>query len=92
MSPDAQRILDEVRQLPPDERHWFLEQLLAQENEDAFAAMEAELGEPEPRHDAWVRAGIEEALVDNSGDVSHEEAMRQLHEAILNARKLKATA
>ena len=51
-----------------------------------------EVGEPESGHDEWVRSGIEEALADDSGDVSHEEAMRQFHEAILNARRLKATA
>lgn len=53
---------------------------------------DADLGESEPGYDAWFRAGVEEALADESGDVSHEEAMRQFHEAILNARKLKATA
>lgn len=92
MSPDAQRILDQARQLPSKERDWLAEQLLIQQNEDAFASLEAEYGKPEPGYDEWFRAGVEEALADTSGDVSHEEAMKEFHEAIQRARKLKASA
>ena len=58
----------------------------------AFAAWQKEAGEPEPGYEEWFLAGVEEALADDSGDVSHEEAMRTLHEAIEKARRLKATA
>jgi hypothetical protein len=93
MSPDAQGLLDQARQLSPDERDWLAEQLLVGANEEAFSALEKELGKPEPGYEGWFRAGIEEALAeDPAGDVPHEEAMRQLHEAILKAKKLKNTA
>lgn len=36
MSPNAQRLLDEARQLPPDEREWLAEFLLI-ENESVSA-------------------------------------------------------
>jgi hypothetical protein len=35
---------------------------------------------------------VEEALADTSGDVPHEKAMREFHNAIFRARKLRATA
>ena len=92
MSPDAQRILDEARQLPPDQREWLTEQLLIKGNDEAFAALEEECGEPEPGYAEWFRAGVEEALADTSGDISHEEAMKEFHDAIQRARKLKASA
>jgi hypothetical protein len=88
----AAEILDDARQLPPDEREWLAEQLLIHANEEAFSALEKEYGQPEPGYDEWFRAGVEEALGDTSGDVSHEEAMKELHEAIQKARKLKASA
>lgn len=44
-------------------------------------AMELPYGE-------WFRAGVEEALVDTSEDIPHEEAMKHFHEAIHKARKL----
>ena len=92
MSPNAQKLLDEARQLSPDEREWLAECLLIQSNEEAFSALEKDYGEPDPGHDEWVRKGIEEALADTSGDVPHEEAMTQFHNAILRSRGLKATA
>ncbi|MEI9967258.1 MAG: hypothetical protein WDM87_00990 [Terracidiphilus sp.] len=39
-------------------------------------------------YDEWFRAGVEEALVDTSEDIPHEEAMKHFHEAIHKARKL----
>jgi len=92
MSPNAQKILDEARQLPADERDWLAEQLLTEQNEEAFSALKKEYGEPEPGYDDWFRAGVEEALADTSGDVSHEDAMKEFHDAIQRARKLKASA
>jgi hypothetical protein len=91
----AAEILEEARQLPTSEREWLAENLLGEEgamSDEEFAAWEKEAGEPEPGYDEWFRAGVEEALADTSGDVSHKEAMKEFHEAILRARKLKATA
>ncbi|MGB6742527.1 MAG: hypothetical protein WBE38_02635 [Terracidiphilus sp.] len=96
MNRTAAELLDEARQLPPGERDWLIENLLGEEgamSDEAFAAWQKEVGEPEPGYEEWFRAGVEEALAeDPSGDVPHEVAMRELHEAILKARKLKNTA
>lgn len=95
MSPNAQKVLEEARQLPPEERDWLAEQLLIQQNEEAFAAQRTEYGEPEPGHDEWVRARIEEALADTSPDTPHEEVVKEIDELLRTARvakKLKASA
>jgi hypothetical protein len=96
MSRTAAEILADARQLPPGDLDWLLENLLNEESEAAkeerFAAWQKEVGEPEPGYDEWFRAGVEEALADTSGDISHEEAMKHFHSAILRARKMKATA
>jgi hypothetical protein len=81
-----EEILQIALELPAEERLALADSIMAEIEPDEI------WGEPEPGHDEWVRKGIEESLADESGDVSHEEAMRQFHEAILNARKLKATA
>lgn len=96
MSPNAQRLLDEARQLSPNERDWLIENLIGEEgamSDEAVASWQKEVGEPEPGYEEWFRAGVEEALADDdSEDIPHEEAMRQFHDAILRARKLKRTA
>ena len=92
MSPNAQRLLDEARQLPPDERKWFTEQLLIGVNEEAFATLARDYGEPEPGYDDWFRKGVEESLADSSDGIPHEEAMKRFHTAIQRARKLKKSA
>jgi hypothetical protein len=95
MSPTAQKLLEEVRKLPREERDWLLENLLAEEagtSEEAYAAWQKEVGEPEPGYDEWFRAGVEEALADTSEGIPHEEMMKQFREAIVRARKLKKTA
>jgi len=92
MSPDAQKILDEARQLPPDERDWLTEQLLFQGNEDAFAAQAAEYGPPEPGYDEWFRAGVEEALADTSPDIPHEQVMAEMEQMIRQAKENKIRA
>ena len=89
MSPDAQRILDEARQLPPEERDWLAEQLLIQGNEEAFSALEEEYGAPEPGYDEWFRAGVEEALADKSPGIPHEQVMQEIAEILASARKKK---
>jgi hypothetical protein len=91
----AAELLEEARKLSAAERDWLIGALMREEEgtaEELFAAWQREVGEPEPGYEEWFRASVEEALADDSGDVPHEEAMRQLREAILNARKLKNTA
>jgi hypothetical protein len=87
MSSDAQRILDEARQLPPDERDWLAEQLLILGNEEAFSALEKDYGEPEPGYDEWFRAGVEEALSDKSPGIPHEQVMQEIAEILTSARE-----
>lgn len=92
MSPNAQRLLDEARQLPPDERDWLAEQLLIQQNEDAFAAQAAEYGEPEPGYDEWFRARVEEALRDKSPGIPHEQVMAEMRQWIRQAKESRNRA
>jgi len=95
MSPAAEKLLEEVRKLPRDERDWLLRSVLSEELENcdkSFAAWQEEVGEPEPGYDEWFRSGVEEALADTSEGIPHEEMMKQFHEAILRARKLKKSA
>lgn len=87
MSPDAQRILDEARQLPPDQREWLAERLLAESNEESYSALEAEYGEPEPGYDEWFRAGVEQAIADKSPGIPHEQVMQEIAEILTSARK-----
>lgn len=95
MSPAVQKLLEEARKLPADERDWLLENLLADEvgnSHGAFDAWQKEVGEPEAGYDEWFRAGVEEALADTSEGIPHEEMMKQFHEAIARERKLKKSA
>ena len=82
--------------MPPSDFEWLVQNLLSEgdegSEEERFAAWQKEVGEPEPGYDEWFRAGVQEALADTSGDVPHEEAMAHFHQAILRARKMKATA
>lgn len=95
MSPNAQKVLDEARQLPPDERDWLTEQLLSHANEDAFAALEKEYGKPEPGYDEWFRAGVEEALADKSPGIPHEQVMQEIAKILTSVgekKRLKESA
>ena len=89
MNPDAQRILDEARQLPPDQRERLVEQLMVQANEEAFSALEKEYGPPEPGYDEWFRAGVEEALADKSPGIPHEQVMQEIAQILTSAREKK---
>jgi hypothetical protein len=98
MSPAAQKLLEEARKLPPDERDWLLESLLSEElgnSEESFAVWQKEVGEPEPGYDEWFRAGVEEALADTSPGIPHEEVVKEIGDllrAARQARNLKANA
>jgi|UPI000550DA70 Putative addiction module component len=41
MSPDAQKILDAARQLPPDQREWLAECLLIDDDRIGFSEVES---------------------------------------------------
>jgi hypothetical protein len=61
MSPAAQKLLEEARKLPPDERDWLIGNLLAEEvgtSQEAFDAWQKEVGQPEPGYEEWFRAGV----------------------------------
>ena len=45
MSPNAQRLLDEARQLPPDEREWLAEFLLIKDEKVSSAEVESSWGD-----------------------------------------------
>jgi hypothetical protein len=83
----AQEILEDARQLSPEEREWLLESLLTKSNEEAFANLEKEYGAPEPGYEEWFRAGVEEALADESGDIPHEQVMEEIGEILRSARE-----
>lgn len=95
MNRSAAEILEDARQLPPGDLDWLVQNLLGEGDgisEKEFAAWQKDVGEPEPGYEEWFRAGVQEALADTSGDISHEEAMKHFHDAIVKARKLKAIA
>ena len=96
MKRTAAEILEDARKLPPGDLEWLVQNLLhegdGQSEEEIYAAWRKDVGEPEPGYEEWFRAGVEEALADTSEDVPHEVAMKELHEAIRRARRLKATA
>ena len=99
MSRSAAEILEDARQLPPGELDWLVQNLLGEgdgvSEEERFAAWQKEVGEPEPGYDEWFRAGVEEAMADTSGDVPHEEVVKDLANLLRSAReaqRLKASA
>ena len=80
MSPNAQRLLDEARQLPPDEREWLAEFLLIGDESVSAAQVES----------AW-DSEIKRRLDDiDSGAVkmiSHEEFLADLDAHIVSKRQ-----
>ena len=98
MNRTAAEILEDARRLPPGELQWLVQNLLDDEGiaqtEESFAAWQKEVGEPEPGYDEWFRAGVEEALADETGDVPHEVVMAEIAEILRTAReaqRLKST-
>lgn len=88
----AAQVLNDALKLPIEERSWVAETLLTEGAEEFFAEGQRRAGEPEPGYDEWFRKGVAEAMADTSGDIPHEEAMKQFHQAIRRARKLKESA
>jgi hypothetical protein len=93
MDRTAAEILEDARKLPPRDLDWLIDNLLGEEDaasqEEAFAAQRREFGEPEPGYDEWFRAGVEEALADISGDVPHEEVVKEIGNILRAAREAK---
>lgn len=94
----AAQILEEARKLPLAERHWLIDTLSSENDqvaEEAFVAWQKEVGEPEPGYEEWFRAGVEEALADDSPGTPHEEVMQEIARLLHSAReaqKLKESA
>ncbi|MFZ0337550.1 MAG: addiction module protein [Terracidiphilus sp.] len=79
MSPNAQRLLDEARQLPPDEREWLAEFLLI-ENESVSAA------EVESAWDAEIKRRLDEIDSGAVEMIPGEEVLSRM-DARLKARR-----
>jgi hypothetical protein len=99
MSRTAAQLLEEARQLPPNDLDWLIQNLLSEgedgSEEERFAAWQKEVGEPEPGYDDWFRAGVEEALADTSPDTPHEVVVQEIADLLRKAREsrtLKASA
>jgi len=88
----AAQLLEEIRQLPPAQRDWVIENLLAENgpmSDDVFAAWQKEVGEPEPGYEEWFRAGVEEALADKSPGIPHELVVKEIAGVLRSAREAK---
>jgi hypothetical protein len=99
MSRSATEILADARQLPPGDLDWLVRSLVHEDDEalkeEEFAAWQKDVGKPEPGYDEWFRAGVEEALADTSGDLPHEEVVKEIANLLRTAResqRLKASA
>ena len=99
MNRSAAKILEDARQLPPGDLDWLVRNLLQEgdgtSEEEAYATWRKNVGEPEPGYEEWFRAGVEEAMADPSGDVPHEEVVKDLANLLRSAReaqRLKASA
>jgi hypothetical protein len=99
MNRSAAKILEDARQLPPGDLDWLVRNLLQEgdgtSEEEAYATWRKNVGEPEPGYEEWFRAGVEEAMADTSGDVPHEEVVKDLANLLRSAReaqRLKASA
>jgi hypothetical protein len=95
MKRSAAQLLEDIRQLPPAERKWVIENLLREVtpmSDEAFAAWQKEVGEPEPGYDEWFRKGVEEALEDPSPGIPHEQVMKGLERMIRSARESRKRA
>jgi hypothetical protein len=88
----AAELLEEARKLPAAEREWLVDTLLSETDgaaEEAFAAWQKDVGEPEPGYEEWFRASVEEALADDSPGTPHEEVMRDVTKILRAAREAK---
>jgi putative addiction module component (TIGR02574 family) len=80
MSPDAQRLLDEARQLPPEEREWLAECLLIDDEKISAAEVES----------AWndeIKRRLDEIDAGQVKMIPHEEFLAGLNAHISSKRK-----
>jgi hypothetical protein len=86
MKRSAAKILEDARQLPPGDLDWLIQNLVNEghvaSDEDAHAAWRKDVGEPEAGYEEWFRAGVEEALVDTSPGVPHDEVTQSVRATI----------
>lgn len=80
MSPNAQKILEEARQLPPEEREWLAECLLI-DDENVSAA------EVQSAWDAEIKRRLDEIDSGAVKMISHEEFMADLDAHIASKRE-----
>ena len=80
MSPDAQRLLDQVRQLPPEEREWLAESVLIR-NEGLSAA------EVESAWDEEIKRRLDDIDSGAVKMISHEEFLADLDAHIASKRQ-----
>jgi len=80
MSPNAQRILEEARQLPPDEREWLAECLLIKDESLSAAEVEAAWGDEIKRRLDEIDSGAVKMI-------PHEEFMADLDAHIASKRQ-----
>lgn len=80
MSANAQRLLDEARQLTPDEREWLAECLLI--NDDSVSAAEAE-----SVWDDEIKRRLDEIDSGAVEMISHEKVMADLRAHIAKKRQ-----
>jgi len=88
----AAQLLEEIRQLPATERDWLIDNLIGEESamsDEAFAAWQKEVGEPESGYDEWFRQGVEKALADTSPDIPHEQVEQEIGNILRGAREAK---
>lgn len=91
MPQTAAELLEEIRHLPREEQLSLAEALLQELPEDSLEDAE----NPELGYDEWFRAGVEEARVDSSQDIQHEQVVAEVSEFLRRAsesRRLKASA
>lgn len=80
MSPNAQKILEEARQLPPEEREWLAECLLI-DDENVSAA------EVQSAWDVEIKRRLDEIDSGAVKMISHEEFMADLDAHIASKRE-----
>ncbi|MGB6688793.1 MAG: addiction module protein [Terracidiphilus sp.] len=78
MSPNAQRLLEQARQLSPDERDWLVESLLIEEEPEAAVAS---------AWDAEIKRRLDEIDSGKVEMISHEEFVTDLDAHIASKRQ-----
>jgi putative addiction module component (TIGR02574 family) len=80
MSPNAQRLLEQIRQLPPDEREWLIESALIEDDASSAAEVEADW-------DGEIKRRLDEIDSGAVKMISEEEFLADLDAHIASKRK-----